>query len=275
MRSFIQSIPQLFYGSAFYADLILRSKGIGMRFILLQVFLACVIPASLLLFPAPDLQQKVVDVFNRMPDITIKDQKLSIDRPSPYSIEVKEGEDASASIVFDTAPLAADSTEIERKMHAQNAMALVTSDFIAVLSGATVNVYSFHNFGQSLGQSTVITHEDWVKLGKKSFSTIVGVIVLFTFASILATVFIASFVVRLLSLFFTVRPELPAAIRLSAAAAIPFALFDFLLKVTVLLTHQLPSYTLPPGSGAIVWLAFVVYGLASANKEVAPPDANA
>ena len=137
MFEFIKSIPQTFYSQPFYAKLIRRGKGIGAEFILLQAILALIALVLSIFWGSNSIsissgQKSVEAIFDHLPSITIKEQKLSIDHPSPYFVEVSKNDKTSGFIVFDTSPREKEATKIADEMKTKNMLMLVTSDFVAV-----------------------------------------------------------------------------------------------------------------------------------------------
>jgi hypothetical protein len=78
--------------------------------------------------------------------------------------------------------------------------------------------------------------------------------------------FIKAVVVQIAALFFAVKPDFAAALRLAAVAAVPPAVLDFLLNVLTQLAGPRP-FTLPFWLATLVWGGFVIYGLVAFNAE--------
>jgi hypothetical protein len=270
MLQFIKSIPQTFYSRSFYANLINRGTGIGAGFILLQVFLALAVPVCSMFPLLPSGQEKVDAFFDRFPDVTIKDQKLSIDRPSPYVIDVPVGNGKKIdAIVFDTTPHEMNVAEIEKEMKEKKIFALVTADFIAMPKDSSIEITSYRNYGGTALKDRTVNHAQWINIGHKLL--VWGAPILFVSMFIFLLIgtffmtFIKALIVKLLALFSKIKPDLSGAMRLSAAAAIPASLLGLLLTAF--------GQRLPFLSGALVWLAFAIYGLLCAHQEAKPTTA--
>jgi len=276
MLSFVKSIPQTFYSRTFYASLIRRGQGIGAGFIVLQVLLSLSIPAVRMIAMLPTLQEKTAIICDHLPDLTLKDNKLSIDRPSPYNVPIFEDNDKKPfSILFDTSPHAADVVEIDKQMKAENLLALVTSDFFVVRKQGGIEI---HNFNESIKTDASITHDQWVYYGKMLLAWGIPLFFILMVVISLIGVFVVTAVkslfVKLFALIltitpdFSITPDFAGGMRLSAAAGVPMSLIGFLLSAVNALAQKSHPFSIPTYVDLIVWVVLVVYALMSANKEV-------
>ncbi len=261
MNEFIKSIPQLFYSQPFYANLILRGKGIGWRFILLQAALYFIFSMAVTFWgqSLSAYQKNIDNVFAQIPGVTIKDNRLSIDRPSPVTVAIPDKQGKSTNVVFDTNDRARDDAKIIEEMTSKNISMLLTKDFVASLStqknGKTVLNYETYAKYDDLS----VTHDDFVMIGKNLVSLMamasLGVsFVLACLGALLKAVF-----VKLFSLFFSMKLDFSAAMRLAAAASIPVGV----LKILLVPFHLPISATV----GLLISLTFACFGLISADRE--------
>ncbi|MDD5586355.1 MAG: DUF1189 family protein [Alphaproteobacteria bacterium] len=264
----IKSLPQTFFSRSFYAGLITQGKGIGLGFILLLVLFNYAAPVLLKAPALPDVKQRIEDFFNRLPGMTIKGGKLSMDKPSPYTVDFNFGDKSSFTILFDTAYQESGIAKLEEDMESKNTDILVTSDFAAVRKnrqGANVEIHSFGKFAK---QPINVDHGQWANIGKKAaqyFPFLFVIAVIPVFLAVFFLTFVKSLIVKFFALFFTIKPDLPAAMRLAAAAAMPASLINLLLVVLAAVLQQ-PIQRLPGFSGFLIWLAFAIYGLWSVNS---------
>lgn len=276
MLKALQSIPQTFYSRDFYANLILHGKGIGMGFILLNLLFSYVGPMLVQLPKLPEAQHAIEDFFDRLPDVTIKNHKLSIDRNSPYAVEMGEidedqEEQNSFVVMFDTSRESKDIAVLTEEMKEKNIFVLLTSDFAAIRKnrGDAVEIHDYNNI-----ENTEITHDRWLEIGGKVaryFPLIFVVAIIPIFLIYLVFTFFKGLIVKVLALFFRNRPELAGAMRLGAAASIPVSVVSCALAFIGALSKSAPI-VLPAFMTFIIWIGLVVFGLSAANKAAAQPN---
>jgi hypothetical protein len=224
MLHFFKDIPRTFFVLSFYAELITRGKGIGIGFMLVQVFLTLAVP-SLSVIPYMSTAQLAIDnVFDQFPVVTLKSYKLSIDCPSPYTVDLFPDGKKRSSIVFDTDAHEMNVADVEREMADKGSVALVTSDYIALRKSSSIELHNYSEY-QTAKSNLVINHEQWVEIGKKLLVYGLPVaLFLGMLGCIIATLIVNFFkavIIKFVALFFTVKPDCSAAMRLSAAAAVP------------------------------------------------------
>ena len=79
--------------------------GIGVGFILFVTALGFIVSAIVLHVPARQITAQIQNMLTQMPDATMKDHKLTIDAPVPFSIKVfdtTETGDTPRNLVIDT-----------------------------------------------------------------------------------------------------------------------------------------------------------------------------
>lgn len=267
MFTTIKSLPLTFYSAPFYANLLRFKKGIGARFMLVQIFLMLLAAAILITPNIPNAKKQYADIINRLPDITISNQKLSMNETSPYSVRLGEGPQ-NPLIIFDTTSNDYDAINLESRMKAKNALVLVTSDFIAIHTDKKTELHNFSDFNEA-GKTIKVDHDDWVKFGKAMLSWMLPIIFVSGFLGLFIWQLIATFFQGLVVLFFALfspfKPDISGAMRLSAAAGIPVGVMDFLFQVTM-------KKGLPFLASAPLWIALIIFGLHAANKASTSSD---
>ena len=265
MMQFLKSIPLTFYSRDFYIRLIRRGCGIGAGFMLLQGMLLLVIPTIQLIPMLPTISDKVVEVAQKIPQITIKDQKLSIDKASPYTIDLTPDSKTLPHpiILFDTTSTLTNITDIDQMMKTQNIMALVTTDYLAMpqntKSDGPIKIYSIRDFHTKDSQ---ITHEQWNAIGQKILAWGGPLMLLFMAISLMIVILVITFLKGLLllvlTLFCTLKLSLANAMRLSAATSTPGSI--------LLALCSLAHIPLPPHTEMALWLLLSLYGIIFTNK---------
>lgn len=263
MKVFLNSIPQTLYSGPFYANLILRGKGIGWKYIFLQTFLFAAFIAFALLWQygsASAIQANIDSFFKQLPGIAVKDNLLSIDRPSPVTVKFPS-EKGDFFVVFDTSPREKDDAKLLQEMQSKKVIALFTKDYIAMLKNANLpsekqgvdyQDYSEYN-------NLTLSQEQIVEFGKTLLPTLATLGLGALFFITIAGNFLKALLIQLSSLFFKHKPSLSDSMRLASAASIPAGLLRIFL-----VPFHLP---IPPHLGLFIALAFAVFGIAAANKE--------
>lgn len=266
-----KSIPQTFHSRAFYADLVLSWKGIGIGFIIIGLLFSYVGPLLAQLPKLPAAQETILNFFDRLPDVTIKSQKLSIDRPSPFTVEVKLNDEQTFVLVFDTAYQEHDVKTLTAYMDNKNIDVLLTSDFAAIRKNRDGMNVEIHDYSRFAAKTIEVRHEKWVAMADKvamlfPFIFVIALIPVFLFMLVFA--FFKALVVKFFALFMTFKPDLPAAMRLGVAASIPASVLTCLLAVFGAIAQSKP-YTVPVFVLMLIWIGFVFFGLSAARKAAA------
>jgi hypothetical protein len=266
MLTTLKSLPQTFFFAPFYAALVRQGRGIGLGFIVLLVLFSYAVPALLQAPALPAAQMKIEGFFGRLPGVAMKDAKLSIDKPSPYTVEVKSDDGQAFVIVFDTTYQETSIAALEQDMAKNKTDIFVTSGFVAIKKRQNGNQIEFHSFRDAQEKDAFeINHEKWTTIGKLIalyFPYIFVLALIPVFLAFLVLTFFKGLLVKLLALFFTTKPDLSGSMRLAAAAAMPPALINLLL---VLVKTGFQN-GLPGMSGFLFWLALAIFGLWSANR---------
>ncbi len=274
---FTPSLLKSFYSGAFYTDLAMRGKGIGIKFILFRILMAMVIIALPLMHALPHARTTIESLFARMPDITLENNKLSMDQPSPYTIDINANADAKkqALIVFNTSPQTVDVQEIKKNMEDQNIAVFITSDFVAIQkSNHGLEIHSFSDYAKAAAGHKKIEmhHDNWVALGNKFMAwgapLIFVMCLFFMFIGEFVIAIFRAVVVTIIGLFFKIKPDFSGTMRVGVAASVPTAVIGTLLFVLSFCALQKPPYyTLPSYGYVLIWFCLVVYGLIAINKD--------
>lgn len=98
-----------------------------------------------------------------------------------------------------------------------------------------------------------------------AFAPLVVILVAAPFLFVLAAVFVKSLLLKILAVFFTRRPDLAGAMRITAAASIPFAVVGFVLSITAIaIGSEGPLIAFPTWFEFFVWLVYALFGLGAA-----------
>ena len=259
MAAWIKELPLVFFSRDFYVRLVRQGQGIGMRFIIMNMVLSLLVMLYGMVSALPAMQGTIQMALDRMPDISIKAQKLSINQPSPYTVHISDNPKMPA-VLFDT-DAQPSVTEINNIMVLQNLAGLITADFVAVRDQNKTQFYYFKDYTQLNDKQVTVTHDDWIYYAKEIFlwmlpvAGIIALVGLFVWR-MLATV-LQAVIVLLFGLAGKVRPDFEGAMRLAGAAALPPAFIAFLLAPM----HK----SLPFVIAVLIWMGYAVYGLVVVN----------
>lgn len=227
----LNDIIASFYSSAFYGDVAHARRGIGMKFIFALTFVATALLTGYLVFYSKTLQEVAAAAPKfaaDLPAVTVKDGKLSIDKPVPYNLSIGEGDD-QVWITVDTNYKLKDITALKEHMETNKIVILVTEQEIVTIKGHSreLEVRPMSEMKKDFS----ITHQNWTDMGNYiaekgvrvliGFVAIGGFVILFLynlFATFIGAIvmMIAGFILRAGSL------EFGALMRLTAAARMPF-----------------------------------------------------
>ncbi len=272
MWASLKSVPLTFYSRQFYADLILRGKGIGLGLMLVFVLITYGGPMLLGLPRLPAMQDEIRAFFDRFPDITIKDEKLGMDRESPYGIALNPEEKQPVILMFDMNYRANDKATLERDMAEKNIIILVTPDHVVVRKAPGENGIELHSYGSISKKDTVVRHDDWLKIGDsiaKQLPFFFALLLFPLFGFTIIATFFKGLAVKIVATFFRIRPDLKASMRLAVAASLPPAVLGLALYFVKGLGEHPPS-AWTNIAGILVWFGLVVFGLACADKDSPP-----
>lgn len=258
-----------FYSRQFYYTLARNVSGIGMRFICLMIA-ANVIWITIAMartYPVVSHLIAMVPEFSaKLPAVTYKDNRISIDKPVPYYLKIGQMPQ-DYGLVIDTSYKISDVDALTKYMRQNHILLLVTDNKVAMLKekqGDNVDIRDLSTIGKPFS----ITHEDWsnyahmvIKWGALAFYgyMLLIMLVVFIFYHFIAT-FIDSIVVQIMSAIAQAGLEFEACMRLAAAGRIP-----------VVLIGMIPMLSKPLGSLTwIIWLSYLGFAVIAAkgNKAV-------
>lgn len=287
--SFLQDIEGSFYSRPFYIRLLTRDQGIGMRFILLRATLTFIslVVVMAIFFLASKQPLSLDYIANQLPDITLDNSKLSMDRASPYTVNLvdpnaaalwdkngdgaKELKDFKAVIIFDMSPRSTDVIELQKMMGEQHAVAFVTSDFYAIEKKDGIEIHPFSGFKSVAGKKNSVNHDDWLQYEKAAKIWGVPLMLVFFVPVLIIMEFVIALLqavgASLLSLFFETRPDFSGAMRLGVAASMPVAIVDFIMSTIKVITHGKLPDSVPGWMAVVIWVGYVLLGLFSTRKK--------
>lgn len=263
--NFFRKLVYSFFSPDFYNAEARQEKGIGAQFIAALSAVIMLVAVWHMQKIWPDLRagfDRLPAVMSDLPVVTIKDHKLSIDKPVPYTVPLG-GTDFK--FVIDTGYKAGDLAALKEKMVKENIFLFVTQD--AFIGRGNDDKLEVHNFDKA--QDVVVTHESWMKLAEV-LNGYIGVMILIGALSVYAGIFIfnliatflSAVVTAILSALLRAGVEFDAAMRLTAAARVPATIFAMLPFVSAAV-------------GWLFWFAYLVFGVWScrATRPVIPPPA--
>ena len=247
--------------ASFYNYMIHQGKGIGFRFLLISSLislLALIQPWKL--YSAVDgfIQQDVPELAKSLPAIQYKDNKLSIDKPSPYSHKIG----GQYYLVIDTNYKITDIDVLTKYMKENNIFFLVTADKYITLQKDGIEI-------KNLPQNSFnITHQNWSDFSDKlnNWGAILVItlplllfFVFFLLFNLLSTVFVAIFT-KILSLILRVQIDFTTAIRITAITSLPV---DILCAAPLLIGMHYISGTF----GWLIMLGYISFALLAAKEQ--------
>lgn len=168
-----------FFSGDLYRQVAGKWSGIGFGYLTL-VTLVCVIVSSVGL--CMSMNSAVESLFSKMPGITLKNYKLSIDKPVPYVIQLDIPGDAN-KIVFDT------SGKMKSLEDAEGAIMLVTEDELIMKD--RVSEESRSSWKTMDAQDWTLTRESLTQLKALVGQIVLGIMVVLGIMSLFGHYFLA------------------------------------------------------------------------------------
>ncbi len=236
MIALLKSLPLTFYSRPFYFDLVRQGQGIGMGFILLLTLLGTLAFAAQSHKSFQMFAQDFQALAEGMPELTMKDGKLSVDAPMPYTIDLSKAfQDLDASMSHEsgaeTLPslLRIDTTyqiqsmdALLKEMTSENIVALVTADKV-VTRRTGRDAVEIRDIGKY--PNGTFTHEKWLALGESVSRWVFPFVTVVMASGLFVVNFVAAFFVALVALvispLFKISTSLSAMMRLATAIALP------------------------------------------------------
>lgn len=263
-----------FYSGSFYGELARQRRGIGLRHVFLLTFILLFMGTLALYLSGGfakvhDGLERLPALVKSLPAITVKDGKLSIDKPVPYKLDLGSPPQ-SYWLVIDTGYKVEGLEELEQYMRKDHIVILMTADkiisrrlarkagqneFTSTIEMSDIRenqtILSFtHNNLQTLAQAV----EDW---GVPVFIWVaLGAGFLAMFITNLLSTFMTAVVVMILGLTAQVGFEFAAAMRLSAAARIPIMILSL---IPALFWDSIPGGI----TGWVIWGIYMLFAVAA------------
>lgn len=254
--SLLRDIGSSFYSGRFYAELAHQRKGVGIVYVLVLTFLTMLILSAGSLHTFPQVR-KFVDSLpekvDQFPALTYKDSKLTLDKPTPYTLSIGEGPQSVWMIIDPNYP-SSNIDDVTKFMRDNKFVLLLTNDKLFVLKAGQdeLDVRDLKKVGPFS-----VTHEtlhniaeiirDW------GIVLLVGIFCVTLFIGLIIGHFVGALcvavVVRIATFAFRGGLDFAACMRLAAALRIPTSL----LPLLPLLIGR-PSFT-----GILPWLVWIVY----------------
>jgi hypothetical protein len=259
----IKDIPASFYSHRFYSEVAHKRTGIGLghMFVLTLLMFLAIAPWKIYTMSNAGIRYlATASNVEDWPDLTFKDSKLTINKPSPYFIRL--GDDKiKFNIIIDPDYKLGDVNTLKNYMVQNNIFVIATADSMVTLKGNNRNELDIQKYGAI--QDITIQHTVWRKVldwlvnwGTITlFALFVPFYILFVFIANLIISLLTAVLVKLGSLICSSAVSYEACIRLVAAFRIPMSIICALPMLA-----GKPEVT--GGAGWLVWLAylgFVVY----------------
>lgn len=259
-----KDIAGSFYDASVYSEAATLRRGIGfIHMLMLTLIIVAGLMGYLLLSWGP--LQQFADILpnyaNELPAVTVKEGKLSIDKPVPYKLAIGEGEKAAWIVVDTTYKGSVD--QLGEYMKQNRVFLFATEESVVTVdSKGKMQVQDL----SKVERDFTVTHEDWAKASKwvveKGVSTLAIVALALLLPGILIYTLIATFftalVVMLLAFILRADIEFGGAMRMAALARIPATILPWL--------PVLAGVTLSGYVGWGVWLIYLIFAVWAAKK---------
>lgn len=264
----LNDIFSSFYASDFYADVAYARKGIGMKFIFALTLIMVGLITGYLLFYSGTLNeyaQTVPKFAAELPKVTVKDGKLSIDRPGPFSIPVG-GEGQQVWIVIDTSYKVGDLKVLKEHMEKNNIIMLITEEELITLKEVK-NELEIKQISEFRKDFTV-THQDWMDIAnyiaEKGVRTLIWTVLLggfvFFFLYNLFATFMSALVMMILGFILRgTNHEFGTLMRLTAAARIPF-------NAITALPMMIGGGLITGGLSWLIWFGYLAFAVVATKR---------
>jgi hypothetical protein len=266
MTGFFKEIFSSLYDSSTYGEVAREKQGIGATFMLFLTVLTMAFASVLIAAgyaAAKDAINSVPAIVADLPAMTIKDGKLTIDKPVPYEVKLGSGPDMMR-IVIDTNYKIADLGALHEKMKQEKIISLITADAIVVPGqNDELKVEDL----KDVQQPVMIDHAGWQKLAQVlkdwgiaflagSFA-IFGFIGLFLF-NLIAT-FCTAIVVTIAGAMAGAALAFDASMRLAALLRIPVTIISYILSLIGLTWHIVAI-------GWLLWFGYIIFAVVAAKR---------
>lgn len=256
-----------FYSPALYHEVATVRRGIGMRYIVLMTVIMALAYSVYFLKAYGILQLAIEEVPSfaaTLPQVVIKDGKLSIDRPDGrFNLPVGPAGDKRVWISVDTHYHVADIPALKKFMEANRMVALFTADYVVNFKNGALEVRSFADSGHDF----TITHEQWMKLANQisqwgmkliicvtALSLLVGLFLMYSISALLGAI-----ILKILSLILRAGVNFGAAMRIAALINIPYQMFTCFPVI-------LGGSNLGNGLSWLIYIMYIVFALFAVKR---------
>src|SRR6185369_5805898 len=165
----ISTTIKSFFSRTFYYTLAHHKEGIGGGLICLAVLLTMLFAAPWKFYTEINTAiSQIPDFVNTLPEVKYKDHKISIDKPSPYIINLGKNPDGTKSlIIIDTRYKINDVDALTTYMKKNHIVLLVTETKLVTLKDKVPEMQELRITDLSSVQGDItMPHEGWKKLGE-------------------------------------------------------------------------------------------------------------
>lgn len=258
MLETLKGIPQSFYSQTFYRDMIRNRSGFGGWFVTILIVLLFAQTMMALQTPARRVLEIIPTFLGAMPEVTLHEGTLSIDKPSPYTIMFDPTDPLSKTIVFDTTITTDDTALLRQTMEQQRAFMLITANKAVTLSAKSVSVDDL----KSLEVDTKVTRKHWESMAHTAsgiiYPTMAIVALISALFGVMLRIFIGGLFVMLLSLPIGTKLNYETSVRIATITAIPCTIFMLVAPL-----HSGTYYAL--------WVLYILFALWAGKMLATPP----
>lgn len=264
MIEFLRILPLPFFSALYYRYAARRAKGIGGRFILVVTLLMFAVAAiGMGMAPWQEARAgfaRIAAAADRLPVLTIANGALSIDKPSPYTLDLTGEGAAPVRIVIDTEDPGTDPAAAAEKMK-QGEIDLYATRHTIFARGAAAEEFRSRSLTSFYGPVTV-TPAMIVRLAAflqgGGLALLAALSAVFLFLSLLAynltATALTATVAAVLSSLLRSGLTFDGAMRISAALRLPATLFSLLPFVNL-------------GAGWLIWLCYLAFAVWSTKQD--------
>jgi hypothetical protein len=254
---FLKGLAESFYSPHFYSNLAHKKPGIGAPYILAVSVLILLFIS--LIFTQTDFYRNASNfagAVRTLPTVTLKDGRLSIDKPVPYVFSPSP----DMNVVIDTSFKVGDPKALADKMLKDKTFVIITATGMVTYSPDGAKIQDFRQ-----AKDATVTPEGWNTLAQWFEGWRFGLLLIFWAALMLGVLFVGG----LIATFFT-------AIVVVIAGLIARAGLDFEASMRVASAIRVPTTVLMflPFIGNLVgwmiWFAYLIFAVVSCR--VAPPE---
>jgi Protein of unknown function (DUF1189) len=257
--SYLSALYRSFYSASFYIDLVKRWKGFGFVYLIFLLGVISIPAAVHLGNKALDyINNDVIKPVTQVPVFTIKDGKISMDKPMPYIIKNSQGQPA---VIIDTT---SKTKTLDTKKYPHVILLITQDSFITRLGQKEPKKSSIKLFGTERVDLSTLKNNQAIESAKNSLKFLIyPMLVSIVFGILVVPLLIFSFLGQMMSkVFFSYDIRFKQATRVTMSAATP---------CLVLLYSFVYSKFTSPFTGLILFfvlLGYFIFGIL-ANRRYA------